>query len=218
MEASSGDFPARLIYQPVIGFAEQLASKSPAPGGGSAAALSGTMGSALLIMVTNLTIGKKAYMDVSLRMTELREKLEALRAQLTESIDDDTAAFNRYRAANKLPERDEAERAAKETELRAATLEAVHVPECTMRLCLEALQMAPEIAEKGNVNTVSDAGTGAEMLLAGLEGAAANVLINLPGLPPEEGPIYRRKVSDVRLRGRAVLEQVRSIVGVKIGG
>jgi formiminotetrahydrofolate cyclodeaminase len=218
MNSTPKDFPAKLVYQPVLGFVEQVASKAPAPGGGSVAALAGTMGAALLVMVSNLTIGKKNYAEVSARFTEMRTPLEELRSKLGERIDDDTSAFNRFRSANKLPERDDEERAAKQKELAAATLEAVRVPESTMSLCLEALAYAPEVAAKGNVNCVSDAGTGAEMLLAGLEGAAANVLINLPGLPAEQAPDYRRKVEIARERGRAILNDVRRIVGEKLGG
>ncbi|MBU1985500.1 cyclodeaminase/cyclohydrolase family protein [bacterium] len=108
------DFPAKLVYQPVLGFVEQVASKAPAPGGGSVAALSGSLGAALLGMVINLTIGKKNYADVTPRFTELRGQIEELRSKLTERIDDDTAAFNRMRAAAKLPERDDVERKEKE--------------------------------------------------------------------------------------------------------
>ena len=210
------DFPAKLIYQPTAGFVEQVASKSPAPGGGSVAALAGSLGAALLEMVANLTIGKKKYADVSDRFSELRGKIQDLRGQLTHCIDDDTAAFNRMRIAGKLPERDEREKREKEIELNAATLEAVEVPESTMSLSLDALKLAPEIAEKGNVNTVSDAGTAAEMLLAGLEGAAANVLINLPGLPAEGRDSYRMKVENARQQGRRILEDVRAVVGKKL--
>ena len=204
MTVNAKDFPARLVYQPVLGFVEQVASKAPAPGGGSVAALAGSLGAALLVMVTNLTIGKKNYVEVAPRMTELRTRLEELRAQLTERIDDDTAAFNRYRAANKLPSGTRRRLRRSRRNCMAATLEAVRVPESTMDLCLEALGCAAEIADKGNVNTVSDAGTGSEMLLAGLEGAAANVLINLAGLPAEDGPVYRAKVDGRhgRPRGR----------------
>ena len=150
MDTASKDFPAKLVYQPVLGFVEQVASKAPAPGGGSVAALSGTLGAALLTMVINLTVGKKNYAEVSEHFTELRTKTEELRSKLTQRIDDDTAAFNRFRAANKLPERDDAERAAKQTELAAATEGAVKVPESTMLLCLEAIAIAPEVAAKGS--------------------------------------------------------------------
>lgn len=218
MDSTSSDFPARLVYQPVLGFVEQVASKSPAPGGGSVAALSGALGTALLAMVTNLTIGKKNYVEATPRMTELRTQLEALRAQLIDGVDADTAAFNRMRVAAKLPERDAAEQQAKAAEQAAATRGAVDVPHSTMRLCLAGLELAPEIAEHGNVNTVSDAGTGAEMLLAGLEGAAANVLINLGGMPARDGSSYRQDVDAARARGQTLLTEVRRIVGAKLLG
>lgn len=218
MDSTSKDFPARLVYQPVLGFVEQVASKSPAPGGGSVAALAGALGAALLVMVTNLTIGKKNYAAVTARMTELRTQLETLRAQLTDNVDADTAAFNRMRVAAKLPERDAAEQQAKAAAQIAATREGVEVPLATMTLCLSGLEIAGEIAEHGNVNTVSDAGTGAEMLLAGLEGAAANVLINLAGLPEAEAPRFRAAVETARVRGQVVLAEVRRIVGAKLLG
>jgi len=218
MNDQKQDFPAKLIYQPVAGFIEQVASKAPAPGGGSVAALAGSLGTALLNMVVNLTIGKKNYAAVSDRFIELRAQIETFRAQLTERIDDDTAAFNRMRAAGKFPERDDMEKSLKESEMAAATKQAVDVPESTMTLCLQALELAPEVAENGNVNTVSDAGTAAEMLLAGLEGAAANVLINLPGLPADHAISYRDKVDNARRRGRGILEDVRRIVGKKLVG
>jgi formiminotetrahydrofolate cyclodeaminase len=217
MNSPSPDFPARLVYQPVLGFIELVASKAPAPGGGSVAALSGSLGCALLVMVINLTVGKKNYAAVSARFTELRGTLEDLRARLTACVDDDTNAFNRLRAASKLPERDEIEKAAKEKEQAAASEDAVRVPQSTMKFCLSALECAPEIADKGNANCVSDAGTGAEMLLAGLEGAAANVLINLSGMPAEAAQRLREEVDTVRRRGRALLQNTREIVGAKLG-
>jgi formiminotetrahydrofolate cyclodeaminase len=218
MNSPSRDFPARLVYQPLLGFIELVASQAPAPGGGSVAALSGSLGAALLVMVINLTVGKKNYAAVSARFTELRGTVEDLRARLTVCIDDDANAFNRLRAASKLPERDEIEKAAKDKEQAAASGEAVRVPESTMKLCLAALEHAPEIADEGNANCVSDAGTGAEMLLAGLEGAAANVLINLSGMPADAAQSLRREVDTVRRHGRALLERTREIVGAKLGG
>ena len=182
------------------------------------AALAGSLGAALLTMVINLTVGKKDYAAVSARFTEIRGTLENLRARLTACIDDDSNAFNRLRAASKLPERDEIEKAAKEKEQAAASEEAVRVPESTMKFCLAVLEHAPEIAAKGNKNCVSDVGTGAEMLLAGLEGAAANVLINLLGMPPQATVSFRQEVESARSRGRALLAETRDIMGVKLGG
>jgi glutamate formiminotransferase/formiminotetrahydrofolate cyclodeaminase len=216
--STSSDSPAKLVYQPVLGFVEQIAAKSAAPGGGSAAALSGAVGSALLTMVINFTIDKKDYAAVAPRFAELRTRTESLRTQLTKNVDDDTDAFNRYRLANKLPERDEKERLQKVEELAAATADTIRVPHSTMTLCLEGLEIAPEVARHGNVNTVSDAGTGAEMLLAGLEGAALNVLINLTGMSESETLEWNRKVKQARERGRKLLEESRAILREKLHG
>ncbi len=214
--STSPDSPAKLIYQPVLGFIEQVAAKSPAPGGGSAAALSGAIGSALLTMVINFTVDKKDYVAVAARFAELRTRSEEIRSRLTRNIDEDTEAFNRYRVANKLPERDEAERAHKAAELNRATQDTIDVPHSTMTLCLAGLELAPEIAKNGNVNTVSDAGTGAELLLAGLEGAALNVLINLPGLVETQRSEWRAKVELARTEGRRLLDETRAVLSGKL--
>jgi len=215
---STSDSPAKLVYQPVLGFLEQIAAKSPAPGGGSAAALSGALGSALLSMVINFTIDKKDYASVAPRFAELRAQTEDIRSRLTANIDEDTDAFNRFRLANKLPERDETERAHKAKKLAQATQDTIRVPHSTMTLCLAGLEIAPEVARSGNVNTVSDAGTGAELLLAGLESAALNVLINLPGLAEPEKLEWRRQVEAARTQGRARLNEVRTILIEKLHG
>ncbi|MBU1921580.1 cyclodeaminase/cyclohydrolase family protein, partial [bacterium] len=89
MSNPTDNFPAKLIYQPVVGFAEQIASKAPAPGGGSAAALSGMVGAGLLSMVAVLTSSKKKYEDRAERFTKLRENTEDLRVKLAKQIDED---------------------------------------------------------------------------------------------------------------------------------
>ncbi len=210
--------PSRLVYQPVIGFIEQIAAKSAAPGGGSAAALSGSIGAGLLTMVINFTIDKSEYASVASSLRGIRESLEVCRRDLTAAIDEDTDAFNALRVASKLPVIDDLDRARKARELRVATERTIAVPRQTIILCLTALEFAPTIARDGNVNTVSDAGTGAEMLLAGVEGAAYNVLINLPGIDESERLDFRRLVADARLRARDILEVTRKIVSEKIAG
>lgn len=213
------DFPAKLIYQPTQNFIEQVASSAPAPGGGSAAALSGAVGAALLSMVCALTIGKKGYTEVEQELQEVRARTEAARAKLTRLIDDDTAAFNRFRVARKLPSRDEAEKKAKEVELAAASQATIDVPLMTMQACLEALREASTVAQKGNVNCVSDAGAGACQLYAGLEGGAYNVLINLLGA--DENPKtreLREKVRAARREGRTLFERTVAIVIEKLDG
>ncbi|MBI5059490.1 cyclodeaminase/cyclohydrolase family protein [candidate division KSB1 bacterium] len=215
---ASSVFPAKLIYQPVAGFVEQIAAKSAAPGGGSAAALAGAIGSGLLTMVINFTVDKKDYAAVAPHLSQLKQVTEEARAALVKLVDEDTDAFNRFRVANKLPERDDPERAVKAAELAAAAMGTLQVPRRTMQTCLRALECALDIARTGNVNTVSDAATGAELLSAGLEGAAANVLINLPGIPETERPALLAEVAVARGRSRGIVSDVRHAVAEKLGG
>jgi len=219
MPEKSIDFPAKIIYQPTQNFIEQVASSAPAPGGGSAAALSGAVGAALLSMVCALTIGKKGYAEVEQELQEIRARTEAARARLTRLIDDDTAAFNRFRVARKLPARDDAEKKAKEVELASAAQETIDVPMMTMQTCLETLREASVVAQKGNVNCVSDAGVGACQLYTGLEGGGYNVLINLIGADDNaKTRELRGKVRATREEGRALFERTIQIVIEKLDG
>ncbi len=219
MAEKSVDFPAKLIYQPTQTFIEQVASSAPAPGGGSAAALSGAIGAALLSMVCSLTIGKKGYADVEQELQEVRTRTEAARAKLTRLIDDDAAAFNRLRVARKLPARDDAEKKAKEAEITAASQETIEVPLATMQTCMDGLREAVVIAQKGNDNCVSDAGVGACQLFTGLEGGAYNVLINLIGADENaKAKELREKVRAARQEGRTLFERTIAIVIEKLDG
>lgn len=211
-------FPAKLIYQPVTGFVEQVAAKSAAPGGGSCAALSGAIGTALLVMVTNFTIDKKDMATRAPRFLELRATLDPLRLKLLRLVDDDTTAFTRYRIALKLPERDDSEKAAKAIEIESATLETITVPLNTMQTCVDVLRFAPEIVRDGNPNTISDAASGAEMLVAGIRAASYNVLINLSGTPVADREHYRRTVDEALAAGDALLSDVRKIIAENFGG
>lgn len=219
MSPKSVDFPAKLVYQPALSFIEQVASKAPAPGGGSVAALSGAVGAALLSMVCALTIGKKNYADVEQELQEVRARTEAARAKLTGLIDEDSAAFNRLRVARKLPARDDAEEKARDEELLAALQATIDVPLSTMQTCLGTLREAPTVAQKGNVNCVSDAGVGAGQLYVGLEGGAYNVLINLEGLEDAaKAQALRERVRAAREEGRRLFEHASQIVSEKLNG
>lgn len=212
------DMPAKLVYQPVAGFVEQLAAKSPAPGGGSAAALSGAVGAALLVMVCEFTIGKKGYEAVSDELTSAKNSLDELRHKLLAQVDEDTWAFSRYRVANKLPESTSDEKNRKAKEVAESTAQTIEVPRLTMLQCADALSKAQTVVLKGNPNTVSDAATGAEMLLAGLEGAANNVLINLLGRSDDEATALRTEVVQVREKSRNELSTIRESVDSKLRG
>lgn len=212
------EMPAKLIYQPVAGFLEQIASKAPAPGGGSAAALSGAVGAGLLTMVCHFTVGKKGYESVTEEMTRVREQLSELRVKLTSQIDDDTAAFNRFRVANRMAEDTDAAVAKKRAEIDAATRETIEVPRVTMQLCAKGLELASTVISKGNKNTLSDAATGAEMLMAGLDGAANNVLINLLDRDDTEAESLRAEVRHARSVAQETLVSIRKEVASRLRG
>ena len=163
-------------------FLDELASNSPAPGGGSVAALAGATGAALASMVCNLTIGKKKYADVQAEMNSVLQKSERLRQELTQLINKDTEAFNGLMSAFGLPKGTEQEQLSRTAAIQNATKAATLVPLRVMEICQEALHCAKRVAEKGNKNSVSDAGVAALMLQASCAGAALNVRINLGSL------------------------------------
>ncbi|MBU1652902.1 cyclodeaminase/cyclohydrolase family protein [bacterium] len=180
-----------LIDRKVKDYLAETASKAPAPGGGSAAALSGALGVALSEMVINLTVGKKKYVDVSAELAALLPQLMAIRHQLEAAIDKDTEAFNLVMHAFGLPKETDEDKAARRNAIREATLKATEVPLGVMQAALKAMQLTLTVAEKGNKNSISDAGVAALLLATAIDGAAYNVRINLPGLP--EGTPFRQE-------------------------
>lgn len=166
-------------------FLDELASAAATPGGGSAAAISGAMGAALLSMVCNLTIGKPAYADVEDEMRSALERSEALRHQLEGMVQADIDVFNAVMAAYGLPRDSDEAKAARtdaiQTALRAATL----VPLDCASACADVIDLAQLVAEHGNTNVVSDAGVAVATAHAGLKSAALNVYINTSSIRDE---------------------------------
>jgi formiminotetrahydrofolate cyclodeaminase len=166
----------------VTEFLEETASNSPAPGGGSVSALAASLGTALTSMVCRLTIGKKKYTDVQAEMESALKQSEKLRSQFTAIIDEDTAAFDKVMAAFALPKDTDQQKTVRGAAIQESTKAATLVPLKLLELCAEAVKLVKVVAEKGNQNSLSDAGVAAWMLRAGSEGAALNVNINLAGL------------------------------------
>ncbi len=166
-------------------FYNQVAAKTPTPGGGSVAAAAGTLGAALNTMVCRLTVRMIKYRDVRPDIERLLDGSEKLRAELKEMIAKDGAAFDKYMAARKMPKDTPEEQEKRNKEIFEATKEATIVPLDTARLALQVLEMSKEVAEKGNVNSVSDAGVAALMAKAAIEGAIYNVKINISGFEDE---------------------------------
>ena len=174
--------PAPLVAMTVEGFVDEVSSNSPAPGGGSAAALAGSLGAALAAMVANLTVGKAGYESVWASSSSLAEQAQTLKAALLRAVDDDTKAFDDVLAAMRSPKQTEEQKRAREAAIAAAYEKATSVPLATARLCLQALALAEQAAVTGNRNSASDAGVGALLARAGLEAAILNVRINLPSV------------------------------------
>jgi formiminotetrahydrofolate cyclodeaminase len=166
-------------------FLDELASDSPAPGGGSIAALAGAMGTALTAMVCRLTIGKKKYVEVQEEMESILQEAEELRGKMTRLVDEDTEAFNGVMAAFGLPKETPEQQVRRAAAIQEATHEATLVPLRVMKLVDRSLPLAVRVAEKGNKNSASDAGVAALMLQAACSGAALNVRTNLGSLKDE---------------------------------
>jgi glutamate formiminotransferase/formiminotetrahydrofolate cyclodeaminase len=160
-------------------FSQVLASSQPAPGGGSAAALAGSLAASLVCMVSALTIGKKAYLSVEREMQSILIEATQLRDQLLEEIDTDTEAFNHVMAAMKLPQTTEAEKTERRVNLEKALKHATEVPFAVAKICERVLELTKVVAEKGNKNAVSDAGAAALLGESALQTALLNVDINL---------------------------------------
>ena len=200
-------------------FFDQVASSSPAPGGGSVAAAAGALGAALASMVARLTLGKKKYRDVSDAMSAVLEAAEKRRGQLTLRIDEDALAFNRVMEARSLPKNSEAEQTARVAAVAAANLHATEVPLSTMRDAGAVLDLALTAAASGNPNSVSDAGVAALMAQAAVEGAWLNVRINLGGLDDAAKRSAIENEGKRLLReAREKMEAVLAVVNGKIDG
>ncbi|MFA6317296.1 MAG: glutamate formimidoyltransferase [Elusimicrobiota bacterium] len=174
--------PASLAAKPVAAFLGELASRSPAPGGGSVAALSGALSAGLSAMVSGLTFEKKGFEAVHDEMEAMAVKAQALMAAQLKAVDDDTAAFNKVMDAFGLPKADPEAAAARSKAIQDATKAATLEPLAVLERCVPSLDCAKSAAEKGNPNSLSDAGVASLMARAGAWGAYYNVLINLASI------------------------------------
>jgi formiminotetrahydrofolate cyclodeaminase len=159
-------------------FLDALASNSATPGGGSAAAIIGAMGAALVSMICNLTIGKKKYAEVEAELKGVLAKAEKLRRRLTGMIEDDVQAFDAVMAAYGMAKETDADKAARGEAIQAALKQATDVPLRCCHAAREVIDLAAIASDKGNLNVISDAGVGALAAYAALRSAALNVFTN----------------------------------------
>lgn len=167
-------------------FSNELSTDSPAPGGGSVAALSGALGSALSSMVANLTYGKKEYRKANRRMKNLALQAQVLKDEFIDLIEKDAEAFNNVMSAMRLKKKTEEEKKKRDEAIEEATKKATLVPLEIMKKSERILDLAAVAEKKGNQNSVSDAGVAAIMADAACEGGYLNVIINLGNIKDEE--------------------------------
>ncbi|MFU0823648.1 cyclodeaminase/cyclohydrolase family protein [Clostridium sp.] len=200
----------------IEGYINDLSSSKPTPGGGSAAALSGALSSALASMVFNLTIGKKAYEsyddEIKNKITHALKACEEYNKILLQFMKRDEEAFGSFMEAFKLPKNTDEEKSIRNEEMQKGYKKALEVPFSLAKSCIELYEYIYIAAEYGSSNVISDAGVGAALLYAAIESSILNVNINLTGIEDEkykddiikncekikkEASDYRSKILDI---------------------
>ncbi len=198
-------------------FFNEVAASTPAPGGGSVASAAGALGAALTSMVSRLTISKKKYKSVHDEISAILAQSEILRKELSDLIIKDKEAFDRVMIAFKLPKDTEQEVKNRANQIEDATKGAALVPMKVAEKSLEVLSLVKVVAEKGNVNSITDAGVGALMAKAAMDGAILNVRINLSGLADKD--FVKKLTGEIEgytARGEALAVEIARIVEQKI--
>src|SRR5437667_8419921 len=198
-------------------FCNETLSDSPAPGGGSVAALMGALGVSLGGMVANLSAGKRGWDDRLEYFSDWACKAQQLKDELLSLVDEDTAAFSKVMDAFALPKESAEEKTARSAAIEAATKYAAEVPLKVMETASKSYELLSEMAEKGNPASVSDVGVGALATRACIEGAALNVKINLAQLKDEKfkGALAQR-MRNISADSDAQFENIYQVVGSKL--
>ena len=192
---------------------DAFATTDPVPGGGSAAALAGAIGTSLLLMVAAMPKTKTGAPEETADLAEAATRLHPLRNQLLELVDRDSDAYKQVMDAYRLPKASDVEKASRQDAIERAMRSATATPLDTMRACQQALRGAVTVAANGNRRTTSDVGVGVELLVAALRGARMNVDINLAALDDQEyvgrvrteaGELERDAVADAETARRAL--------------
>ncbi len=177
----------------IVEFANETASNSPAPGGGSIAALNAAMAASLLTMVANLTIGKKKYADFSKRAEEIKNECAKYKDLFVEAIDKDASSFNGVMDAMKLPKETEDEKKIRAEKIQEGYKKAIEVPLTLGTKVTELYPYCKELAENGNSNAITDVAVALINIKAASEGAFLNVKINLNSLKDQD---YKKELEE----------------------
>jgi formiminotetrahydrofolate cyclodeaminase len=199
-------------------FGEALASRAATPGGGCAAALSGALAAGLAAMVARATASSEKFADRADEMNEVAAEADGLRSELLSLVDADAGAFDQVMAAFRMPKETPEEQAARSEAIQAGYKVAVEPPLQVCTRSARVLELAVQVAERGNPNAVSDAGVAALLAAAALEGAALNVEINLGSIKDES---FRTTQADAvrtaHAQGRALRDKALAAARAKLG-
>jgi len=214
----------RLVNRSLADFADETASESPAPGGGSVAAYVGALGASLATMVANLSSHKKSWTvnypsgeELWDAYSRVAEQGQQLKDELLRLVDEDTLAFNRIMAAMKMPKGTDEEKTIRSTAIQEATKHAIDIPFTVMQRAYESMEIIKDMAEKGNPSSVSDAGVAALCACSAVRGAFLNVRINAAGCTDKEFISERLKEgNELESKARSKEEEILSIVNEKI--
>jgi formiminotetrahydrofolate cyclodeaminase len=207
-----------LVDLTVSAFDAEVASVSPAPGGGSAAALAGSVAVGLVAMVCRLSLGRDDIAATDEEIHDALERSEQLRCRLLELVDEDTDAFDAVMDAVRMPKAEESERAARGEALTRATLAAAAVPLETLTAARQTLQLAERLAGRANPGAVSDLGVAVHLARAGAEGALLNVEINLSALPDSDAVFELRRKGQVEIElARAAAAAAAAVIAGDLG-
>ena len=187
--------PAKTLQE----YLTELSSNSPTPGGGNVAALCGALSASLGTMVCNLTIGKKKYADVENEMISVKQKLESYQKTFVGLGAKDNAAFEKVMEAFKLPKETDAEKETRSKKIEEATIGAADIPSQVMKTCADILPLLKIIIDKGNRNSLSDAGVAASLIGTAAKSAYMNVIINCSSLSNQTIAQEIKKRADVSI-------------------
>jgi glutamate formiminotransferase/formiminotetrahydrofolate cyclodeaminase len=206
-----------LVEMKLTDFIDEVSRESPAPGGGSIAALAGALGASLSSMVFNLTANKRGSDAIDKILNDAAEECQQIKEELVKAIDEDTNAFNAYMNARRLPNKSAEEKKAREEAMQAGLKQAVMVPLNTAKQSYRAIEIAGVVAKNGNPNSITDVGVGAQSAYTGMLGGIYNVLINLKDIKDKKFvDEMRNSCSELKTKAQKKLGEVLSFIENKL--
>ncbi len=210
--------PQALIQMKVSDFTNEVSRESPAPGGGSIAALGGALCAALASMVANLTHGKEGTETKDPQLEEIADEAQKLKHELLSAVDDDTNAFSAFMDARRLPQSTPEEKALRTAKMQEGLKLAIEVPWQTAQASFRAMELASKCVELGNPNSLTDGAVGVQVGFTGVQGGVWNVLINLKSIKDEPYCQTKRTQSvEILARAKNLLATVSAEVDKKLG-